>query len=58
MTDVGEGGCCEALRRKSRMDTILKALGFDSKRDYADKIPETLTPEHFNLHEVSLLSCD
>ena len=53
MTEREEVGCCEALSRKSRMDSILKALGFDSKPDYADKIPETLTPEHFNLHEVS-----
>ena len=49
------GGCCEALRRKCRMDALLKALGLDNKRDYAERIPETLTPGHFHLHEVSLL---
>lgn len=53
-----DGGCCEPLRRKCRMDALLKALGLDSKRDYAERIPETLTPEHFNLHEVSLLMSD
>ena len=35
------------------MDGILKALGFDSKPDYAEKIPETLTPDHFSVHNVS-----
>ena len=29
------------------MDGILKALGFDSKPDYTEKIPETLTPDNF-----------
>ena len=35
------------------MDGILKALGFDSKPDYTEKIPETLTPDHFSVHNVS-----
>ena len=34
------------------MDGILKALGFDSKPDYTEKIPETLTPDHFYVHNV------
>lgn len=35
------------------MDGILKALGFESKPDYTEKIPETLTQEHFCVHNVS-----
>ena len=34
------------------MDGFLKALGFESKPDYTDKIPETLTPEDFYVHKV------
>lgn len=36
------------------MDGILRALGFDSKPDYAEKIPESLKASDFNVHEVSL----
>ena len=34
------------------MDGILKALGFESRPEYNDKIPETLTPEDFEVHKV------
>jgi len=36
------------------MDGILRALGFDSKPDFAEKIPESLKASDFNVHEVSL----
>ena len=36
------------------MDGILRALGFDSKPDFAEKIPESLRASDFNVHEVSL----
>ncbi|XP_064404404.1 syntaxin-binding protein 5-like isoform X2 [Halichondria panicea] len=34
------------------MDGILKALGFDSKPEYQDKIPDTLTEDCFNVHNT------
>jgi len=45
-----ECGCCASLSR--RANDILRALGGKTKPTYADRIPETLTPEHFNLHET------
>lgn len=35
------------------MDGFLRALGFDSKPDYAEKIPENLAASDFNIHKVS-----
>lgn len=37
------------------MEGLLRALGFDSKPDYAEKIPEDLKPEDFNVKEVIIL---
>lgn len=39
------------------MAGILKALGFDfdSKPEYAEKIPETLEPADFEVHSVSII---
>ncbi len=36
------------------MDGFLKALGFDSQPGYQDKIPDTLTEDCFNVHNVRL----
>lgn len=36
-----------------RMAGFLKALGFENKSEYTDKIPETLTEDDFHLHKVS-----
>ena len=35
-----------------RMAGFLKALGFESKPEYAEKIPEHLTPHDVSIHEV------
>ncbi len=37
------------------MDGIFRALGFDSKPVYAERIPESLKASDFNVHEVSVL---
>ena len=37
-----------------RMAGFLKALGLESKPEYAEKIPETLTEGDFHVHDVSL----
>ena len=34
------------------MAGILKALGFENKPEYLEKIPETLTPSDFTVHNV------
>ena len=34
------------------MAALLKALRFDSKPDYLDKIPESLSAEEFDVHNV------
>jgi len=34
------------------VDRVLKALGFDSKQDYTDRIPDSLSPDHFDLHNT------
>ena len=34
------------------MEGIFRALGFGSKPDYAEKIPETLAADDFGIHEV------
>ena len=47
-----ECSCCASLTR--RASDLLKALGV-KKKDHTDIIPEALTPEHFDLHEVSAL---
>ena len=39
------------------MDSILKALGFESKPGYADKIPEKLVSEDFHVHKVRNAWC-
>jgi len=36
-----------------KMDGIFRALGFDSKPVYAERIPESLKASDFNVHEVS-----
>ena len=41
------------MSKYRNMAGILKALGFESKPEYAEKIPETLTPEDFSVHRVS-----
>ena len=51
IVELMECGCCASLSR--RANDILRVLGGKTKPTYADRIPETLTPEHFNLHEVS-----
>lgn len=38
------------------MDGLLRALGFDSKPSYTEKIPEDLDPSDFKVHEVSCLN--
>ena len=35
------------------MDGFLKALGFESKPEFKDKIPDTLTNDCFKVHDVS-----
>lgn len=35
------------------MEGILRALGFGSKPEYAEKIPENLSAEDFSVHRVS-----
>lgn len=35
-----------------RMAGFLKALGFESKPEYAEKIPEQLTSDDVSIHEV------
>ena len=45
--------CWGAYTPCYRMDGILKALGFESKPDYTEKIPENLTSDHFSVHNVS-----
>lgn len=35
------------------MEGFLKALGLDSKPQYKEKIPDTLTSDCFNVHNVS-----
>ena len=47
-----ECSCCASLTRIA--NKFLKALGA-KKKDHTDIIPEALTPEHFDLHEVSAL---
>jgi hypothetical protein len=37
------------------MEGFFRALGFGTKPDYAEKIPETLTDKDFGLQEVSQL---
>lgn len=34
------------------MAALLKALRFDSKPEYTDKIPESLSAEEFDVHKV------
>lgn len=34
------------------MAALLKALRFDNKPEYLDKIPECLSAEEFNVHNV------
>lgn len=45
-----ECSCCASLTR--RANDFLKVLGV-KKKDHTDIAPEALTPEHFDLHEVS-----
>ena len=35
------------------MDLFKKLIGQEKHSDYLEKIPEALTPEHFDLHKVS-----
>ena len=35
------------------MASILKALGFETKPDYSETIPETLVNDDFSVHQVS-----
>ena len=37
-----------------RMAGFLKALGLENKPEYAEKIPDTLTDQDFQVHDVSL----
>ena len=36
------------------MAGFLKALGLENKPEYAEKIPDTLTDQDFQVHDVSL----
>ena len=49
--------CFSSLSRNCGVDRVLKALGFDSKHDYTDRIPDSLSPDHFDLHNVSYVYC-
>ena len=49
----GGGICCFATRGSGIMDGFLRALGFDSKPSYAEKIPENLEASDFDVHDVS-----
>jgi hypothetical protein len=38
-----------------RMAGFLKAFGLENKPEYAEKIPDTLTDQDFQVHDVSLV---
>lgn len=38
------------------MESFLRAIGFGSKPDYAEKIPENLSPDDFGLVEVRVFT--
>lgn len=39
--------CCQRV-----MEGLLRALGFENKPDYLEKIPETLTGAELDVHKV------
>ena len=65
VADASAGKCvsvcwgCFALVEKAPsalttiMDLFKKLIGQEKHSDYLEKIPEALTPEHFDLHKVS-----
>ena len=48
--EVNDCGLCSSWRRV--MEGLLRALGFENKPDYTEKIPETLTENDLDIHEV------
>ena len=46
----------ERMTLCDRMAGFLKALGFESKPEYMEKIPDQLGAEHFCIHDVSTVA--
>lgn len=45
-------GLCSSWRRV--MEGLLRALGFENKPDYTEKIPEILTEDDLHVHKVRI----